>query len=610
MRLTLFYHVFLSFIISMKIKMLPPAILCAFAVAISPASYAARNNITPGQVWNDTSGRHINAHGGCVQYLDGTYYWFGEDRTGYDSNGVSCYTSTDLYNWSRKGLVFKASQAIDPETGKCTLERPKVIFNDNTGKWVMYIHWENGEGYGEARVCVAVADKIDGDYQFVSTFRPNNHDSRDQTIFKDTDGKAYHFASTDMNTNMNLALLSADYLSTENSPVTETKILMGLRYEAPAIIKAGDTYFGVFSGCTGWDPNPGHSATATEIMGYWEPGRNFAIDNGAATTYRSQSTYIFKVADKEGAYVYMGDRWNSSDVGGKSEYVWLPLSLRSGAPTVKWHDSWDISVFDDCDRFKRIAAPADGAVVRILDKYSDRWISTAGNGFFIDDDDDNSNMEFRLEAVAGNPYHWRLVEAASGKYLESIFGSLLLSQDNGKPSQTWRLELEEDGCYKIQNVSDSKVLSVSGSSQLAGTPVFMSAYGAAASQSFGLYFDARKHDYEAADMFSSAYRAANATAIEEQKTFEQSAGINTIDAVWTPEVSAVRGSNILEIRSAASCNASIKIIDTVSGRILSAVECEISAGRTSVALPEALPSGIYLVEISSSATQSVHKIII
>ena len=53
----------------------------------------------------------------------------------------------------------------------------------------MYIHWEDGNGYGEARVCVAVSDEIDGTYKFVSTFRPNNHDSRDQTIFKDTDGK-------------------------------------------------------------------------------------------------------------------------------------------------------------------------------------------------------------------------------------------------------------------------------------------------------------------------------------------------------------------------------------------------------------------------------------
>jgi hypothetical protein len=65
--------------------------------------------------------------------------------------------------------VFKASQAFDPETGKCILERPKVVYNEKTGKWVMYIHWENGLGYGEARVCVASADKVDGDYQFEST---------------------------------------------------------------------------------------------------------------------------------------------------------------------------------------------------------------------------------------------------------------------------------------------------------------------------------------------------------------------------------------------------------------------------------------------------------
>lgn len=267
-------------------------------------------------------------------FHEGTYYWFGEDRTGYNSNGISCYTSTDLYNWKRRGLVFKASQALDPETGKCILERPKVVYNENTGKWVMHIHWENGLGYGEARICVATADAVDGDYQFVSTYRPNNKDSRDQTLFKDADGKAYHFGSTDMNTNMHVALMAPDYLVPETNPVTETKILNGLRYEAPAIFRVGDTYFGLFSGCTGWDPNPGHSATSTEILGYWEPGRNFAIDNGASTTYRSQSTYVLKVEGYEGAYIYMGDRWDSGDVGGRSEYVWLPLSVRSGAPTV------------------------------------------------------------------------------------------------------------------------------------------------------------------------------------------------------------------------------------------------------------------------------------
>lgn len=582
-------------------------ILLSVALLATPAAFAAtRSNITPGAVWNDTSGRHINAHGGCVVHHDGKYYWFGEDRTGYDSNGVSCYTSTDLYNWTRSGLVFKMAQAKDPETGKCILERPKVIFNDATGKWVLFIHWENGNGYGEARVCVAVCDKIDGEYEFVSTFRPNGHDSRDQTVFKDTDGKAYHFGSTDMNTNMNVALLAADYLSTETNPVTETKILNGLRYEAPAILKVGDTYFGIFSGCTGWNPNPGHSATATEILGYWEPGKNFAIDKEAATTYRSQSTYIIKIDGKEGAYVYMGDRWNSSDVGGKSEYVWLPLSVRSGAPTVKWLDSWDMTVFDDCNRFARIGALADGAVVRILDKYSDRWVSTKGNGFFIDDDKDETNIDFRLEAT-DNPYVWRIADVASGRYLESIYGSLMYSPANGQDTQLWRFELEEDGCYIIQNVDNHKVLTVSGSAQLANTPVFMSDQGATVSQSFGIYYDTREHaDYPRADMFSAAYRAANIKAMEEQADYESKEGVALPEAGATVSVAA-DGNDALVVDCAAG-PVRISVAEAGSGRTVAAIGAVATGARERLALPHPLAAGFYIVTVESGHGRAAGKI--
>lgn len=570
----------------------------------APAGAFAKSNITPGQVWNDTSGKHINAHGCCVLHHDGVYYWFGEDRTGYDSNGVSCYTSSDLYNWKRVGLVFKASDARDEKTGKCILERPKVVYNDKTGKWVMYIHWENGEGYGEARVCVAVSDRVDGDYKFVSTYRPNNHDSRDQTVFKDTDGKAYHFASTDMNTNMNVALLAEDYLTPETNPVTETKILKGLRYEAPAIVKVGDIYFGVFSGCTGWDPNPGHSATATEILGYWTPGRNFAIDKEASTTYRSQSTYILKLAGKEGAYIYMGDRWNSSDVGGKSEYVWLPLSLRSGAPTVKWYDSWDLSVFDDCDRFHRIAEPKDGAVVRLLDKYSDRWVSTSGNGFFIDDDNDNTNIDFRLEAT-DHPYRWRL--AVDGRYLESVFGALVFSEKSESTTQLWRLELQEDGCYRLQSVADGKMLSVSGAAQLAGTPVFMSAPNEDGSQSFGLYFDAREHDYEKADMYSADYRAANRAAIEERNEYEGIAGIGSVSAGTGLSAEAAGGA--LRISSAVAADATVELCEAATGRTVFSTRARLEAGRTDVALP-GIGGGVYLALVKTAGDSFVTKVFI
>ncbi len=568
----------------------------------------AKDCFNPGERWNDTSGKHINAHGGCVLFEGGTYYWFGEDRNGFVSNGISCYSSVDLYNWTRIGIVFEASQAKDATTGKCTLERPKVIYNDMTGKWVMYIHWENGDGYGEAKVCVAISDKVEGPYVVSDVFRPNGHDSRDQTIFKDTDGKAYHFGSTDMNTNMNVALLSDDYLTTENNPVTETKILNGLKYEAPAIVKRGDTYFGIFSGCTGWAPNPGHSATTLDILGYWEPLRNFAIDNGNMTTYRSQSTYILKVAGYDNAYIYMGDRWDSSDVGGKSEYVWLPLSLRSGAPTVKWYDSWNMDVFVNSDRFVRIAAPVDGAVVRILDKYSDRWMSSKGNGFFIDDDNDDTNVEFRLESTS-NPYVWHFIENKSGKYLESMFGALILSEGNGKPTQDWRLELEEDGCYAIQCVNDNKVLSVSGDLQLASTPLFMIKKGAAESQHFGLYFDADKYDYECADMFSAGYRADNLDKMRKQADFEASAGIEETLGGYGVKIVCTNPEGIT-INSETDTQMTMSVIEVSSGRRIFSDNVVIVSGKTSVAFPGMLTVGVYIVSLDNDTSHIISKIII
>lgn len=566
----------------------------------------AKDCFNPGERWNDTSGKHINAHGGCVTFLDGAYYWFGEDRSGLTCNGVSCYRSSDLYNWERIGIAFEAVKAKDATTGKCFLERPKVIYNDVTGKWVMYIHWENGNDYGEAKVCVATADEITGPYALSSIFRPNDHDSRDQTVFKDTDGKAYHFGSTDMNTNMNVALLSEDYLTTEQNPITETKILNGLKYEAPAIVKKGDTYFGVFSGCTGWDPNPGHSARTLDILGEWETLDNFAIDNGNETSYRSQSTYIFKVEGYENAYIYMGDRWDSSDVGGKSEYVWLPLSLRSGAPTVKWYDSWDMSVFDSSDRFARIAAPEEGAVVRILDKFSDRWVSSKGNGFFIDDDNDSTNVDFRLEAT-DNPYVWRFVEVNSGKYLESLFGALLLSDKNDKPTQDWRLELEEDGCYKIQNVSDEKVMAVSGDSHLASSSVFMVKKGITESQCFGLYFDTTEHDYEKADMFSARYRDENIEKITRQENYENGSGVETLISGGKLRVSAV-SRDALTVSSDFDGLSRISIIEAASGRILTSSDVYLTGSENTLKLQTPLAAGIYIVTISNNRRCYASKI--
>jgi hypothetical protein len=112
----------------------------------SPLSAQKAASFKPGELWLDDAGVHINAHGGGVLFHKGKYYWFGEHK-GERSNaalvGVTCYSSDDLYNWKNEGIALPVSD--DPESPivrGSVIERPKVIYNEKTGKFVMFFHLE------------------------------------------------------------------------------------------------------------------------------------------------------------------------------------------------------------------------------------------------------------------------------------------------------------------------------------------------------------------------------------------------------------------------------------------------------------------------------------
>ena len=44
------------------------------------ATGVRRRSITPGQLWLDTNGNRIHAHGGSLLQVDGTFYWYGENK--------------------------------------------------------------------------------------------------------------------------------------------------------------------------------------------------------------------------------------------------------------------------------------------------------------------------------------------------------------------------------------------------------------------------------------------------------------------------------------------------------------------------------------------------
>ena len=273
--------------------------------------------IIPGEVWKDTDGNPINAHGGGLLYHEGTYYWYGEYKKGgtilpewatwecyrTDVTGVSCYSSKDLLNWKFEGIVLPAvkdDEKHDLHPSK-VLERPKVIYNEKTKKFVMWAHVESAD-YSKACAGVAVSDSPTGTFTYVGSFRPNGAMSRDQTVFVDDNGKAYQFYSSENNATLYISELTDDYLKPTGR---YTRNFVKQSREAPAVFKYNGKYYMLSSGCTGWDPNVAELAVADSIMGQWTTIGNPCTGPDADKTFYAQSTYVQQVYGKGNAYIAM-----------------------------------------------------------------------------------------------------------------------------------------------------------------------------------------------------------------------------------------------------------------------------------------------------------------
>ena len=336
------------------------SVLLSFACGQKKASVSSvetGRTIISGTVWNDTDGNMINAHGGGILYHDGVYYWYGEykgDSTYWnpkvpgwecyrtEAGGVSCYSSKDLVNWKFEGVVLPSEQNdVTSELHYShVLERPKVIFNDKTGKFVMWLHVDSHD-YLKAAAGVAVSGSPTGKFTYLGSVRPHGQMSRDMTIFKDDDGRAWHVFSSEENATLYISLLSDDYLSHTE---TYTRNFINKSREAPAVFKRNGKYYILSSGCTAWDPNQAELAVADSMLGQWTVLGNPCSGKDAEITFYGQSTFVLPFAGKQDAYIAMFDKWNKTDLI-NSRYIWLPVEFKDDSIEIAWKDEWDLSIF-------------------------------------------------------------------------------------------------------------------------------------------------------------------------------------------------------------------------------------------------------------------------
>ncbi len=366
----------------------------------------------------DNNGNKIQAHGGQVQKIGDTWYWYGEDKTnGYRPvEGVHCYSSTDLYNWKDEGLALDAIDVPDEHYGddsyvdlsifetdeelkalygdyagqpsddptyetkleevywnlaedRCVMERPKVLYNESTGQYVMWWHCDgrtptNTADYGKARAGVAVADNPAGPFKFVGTYllasdpdrTSHGFDSegghvRDMNVFKDDDGTAYVLYSSEGNEVMYIARLNDSYTGLAKDPEDmihgeDFATISTDSREAPAMFKYNGMYYLITSGCTGWAPNQAAYAVAEDPMGPWTRMGDPCVGDTDRNTFWTQSTCVIPVDPENGEFIYMGDRWYNPDTGADisdSRYVWLPIEFGSdNTIMIKDYSNWTL----------------------------------------------------------------------------------------------------------------------------------------------------------------------------------------------------------------------------------------------------------------------------
>lgn len=334
------------------------AVLACLTTAAPTPTYDAFH---PGEVWYDTSGAVIDAHGAGLLVDGQLTYWYGEQRQGHPipmptpaqpygcypgattahgllgdgySEGVNAYVSDgDLYNWRSLGLVFAVNI-----TGSHCLERPKVIKCPATGKYVLWAKGFTPPPDDSVAAIVATSDGPAGPFKLANAsrpfYKPGGKTFADGTLYVASDATVYaYFRSRD--DGLLVARLTDDCTELASKPA----VLADKKHEGPAVFEHQGSVYLWTSGTSGWDSNPAQLLVNREGS-FLGPFTDVGNPTHNDTTFDSQSTFILPnpaAGNSTDAacppFIFLADRWQpSTDAFGR--YVWLPLNVNPNGTVV------------------------------------------------------------------------------------------------------------------------------------------------------------------------------------------------------------------------------------------------------------------------------------
>lgn len=343
-------------------------VLLMLAFTIPPSLFnvvtAQSTNIKNDVFWYTKDRQPINSQGGGIfKFADPAtgqvkYYWYGvhyQEAVTYRNNpsitlpnatfaSVTCYSSTDLVNWTFEGDVLTIEELKKQANYRKTwVGRLGVAYIKELNKYAMFV--QHG-----AKVLITVSDKPTGEFTWHQQINMKEMigttNTGDQTVFTDEDnGKSYLVYSYGQGRNK-IYVSEIGIKAGMVNLLDCTKIFEGQSREGNCMFKYKGRYYMFASNIYGWDASLAYYLVADDVRGPYLPTNNMLVINGCEDDYAhvTQTGFFVNVkGSKKETVVYCGDRWANFAGNGLGYNQWFPLSFDGKTPYFNSLSSWNLN---------------------------------------------------------------------------------------------------------------------------------------------------------------------------------------------------------------------------------------------------------------------------
>ena len=340
-------------------------LLLAFTIGGSKfySAKAQSPNIKNDVFWHTKNGLPINSQGGGIfNFVDpitgeNKYYWYGvhyAEANTYRENpsvtlknatfeSVTCYSSTDLVNWTFEADVLTIDELKKrSDYRKTWVGRLGVAYIAELKKYAMFV--QHG-----SEVLITTSDKPTGQFSWHQQISMKDMigttNTGDQTVFTDEDtGKSYLIYSYGQGRNK----IYISEIGLKNGKVDLldcTEVFRGESREGNCMFKYKNKYYLAASNIYGWDSSLAYYLVSDNIRGPYVAKKDMMVMNGTSDDYAHVTQTGFFVTLKgsqQETVVYCGDRWANFAGNGLGYNQWFPLSFEGHTPYFNSLGSWNL----------------------------------------------------------------------------------------------------------------------------------------------------------------------------------------------------------------------------------------------------------------------------